>query len=114
MIINAGIISYLVSGMFGVLLSMYAILHYYKKRIPAIGYFGAFFITISFIPQVIKSYKTKSVGDLSLFMIIATLVGTVFWLIYGIMIISRPIIALNSIFGLIVAFQLFLKIRYRK
>ena len=37
-----------------------------------IGYLGGIFIMISFIPQVIKSYKTKSVSDLSVMMILAT------------------------------------------
>lgn len=65
-----------------------------------IGYIGGIFIMISFIPQVIKSYKTKSVKDLSLAMLIMTLIGTFFWLIYGIIISAMPIIAMNIIFFL--------------
>ena len=79
-----------------------------------IGYLGGIFIMISFVPQVIKSYKTKSVSDLSLWMIIATLVGTIFWVIYGYLINSKPIIVMNIIFGVIVLFQLFLKIKHEK
>ena len=79
-----------------------------------IGYLGGIFIMISFVPQVIKSYKTKSVEDLSIWMIIATLVGTVFWLMYGVLIYSKPIIIMNNIFGFIVLYQLFLKIKYGK
>ena len=54
-----------------------------------VGYLGGIFIMISFVPQVIKSYKTKSVADLSIWMIIATFVGTLFWIIYGFLIGSR-------------------------
>ena len=79
-----------------------------------IGYLGGIFIMISFVPQVIKSYKTKSVSDLSLWMIIATLVGTIFWVIYGYLINSKPIIVMNIIFGVIFLFQLFLKIKHEK
>jgi MtN3 and saliva related transmembrane protein len=79
-----------------------------------IGYLGGIFITASFIPQVIKSYKTKSVGDLSLGMIISTLIGTAFWLIYGFLINSMPIIIANSIFEAIVLYQLYLKIKHEK
>ena len=78
-----------------------------------IGYLGGIFIMVSFIPQVIKSYKTKSVKDLSIWMIIATLIGTVFWLSYGVLISAKPIIIMNSIFGFVVLYQLFLKIRYK-
>ena len=77
-----------------------------------VGYLGGFFIMISFIPQVIKSYKTKSVGDLSLGMIVATLVGTLFWIFYGTLIKGMPVIIMNGIFGIIVFYQLYLKIKH--
>lgn len=78
-----------------------------------IGYLGGIFIMVSFIPQVIKSYRTKSVEDLSIWMIISTLVGTAFWLGYGVLISAKPIIIMNSIFAFVVLYQLFLKIRYK-
>jgi len=78
------------------------------------GYLGGIFIMISFIPQVIKSYKTKSVADLSIWMIVATFVGTVFWVIYGYLIASKPVLVMNVIFGIVVLFQLILKIKYKK
>ena len=77
-----------------------------------IGYLGGIFIMVSFVPQVIKSYKTKSVKDLSLWMIIATLIGTIFWIIYGYFINSMPVLVMNIIFGIIVLFQLYLKMKY--
>jgi len=80
----------------------------------AIGYLGGIFIMISFIPQVIKSYKTKSVKDLSIWMVIATFIGTLFWITYGYFINSKPVLVMNVIFGIIVLFQLFLKVRYEK
>ncbi len=79
-----------------------------------IGYLGGIFIMISFIPQIIKSYKTKSVGDLSFWMIIATLVGTIFWVMYGFLINSKPVLVMNIVFGVIVLCQLFLKRKYEK
>lgn len=77
-----------------------------------VGYLGGIFIMISFIPQVIKSYKTKSVKDLSFMMILATLIGTIFWIGYGFLINGMPVIIMNSIFGVIVVYQLFLKIKH--
>jgi len=47
-------------------------------------------------------------------MILATLIGTVFWIVYGLMLEALPIILMNTIFGVIVLFQLFLKIKYNK
>jgi MtN3 and saliva related transmembrane protein len=79
-----------------------------------IGYIGGIFIMISFIPQVVKSYKTKSVKDLSTLMIIATLIGTAFWITYGLLIKALPVILMNSLFEFIVLFQLFLKVKYKE
>ena len=69
---------------------------------------------VSFVPQVIKSYRTKSVKDISSWMIITTLAGTIFWIIYGFLINSKPVFVMNIIFVVIVLFQLFLKINYEK
>lgn len=77
-----------------------------------VGYLGGFFIMISFIPQVLKSYRTKSVQDLSLGMIATTLIGTLFWVVFGFMIKSMPVIIMNGIFGMIVLYQLFLKMKH--
>ncbi len=79
-----------------------------------IGYLGGIFIMISFIPQLIRSYKTKSVEDISLGMVIATIIGTMFWIIYGVLIGGMPIIVMNIIFIITVFYQLYLKIRYEK
>ncbi|HUQ33155.1 MAG TPA: SemiSWEET transporter, partial [Pyrinomonadaceae bacterium] len=40
--------------------------------------------TASFVPQVLKIYKTKSAEDVSLMMFIAFCVGVGLWLTYGI------------------------------
>ena len=77
-----------------------------------IGYLGGVFIMVSFIPQVFRSYKTKSVRDLSIWMIFATLLGTIFWVTYGFFLNALPIIIMNSIFGLVVLIQLYLRIKY--
>lgn len=79
-----------------------------------IGYLGGIFIAISFIPQAIKSYRTKRVGDLSLGMIAAQITGTVLWLIYGFLTKTAPIIVMNSFFIFVILYLLYLKIRYEK
>ena len=79
-----------------------------------IGYLGGIFIAISFIPQVVKSYKTKRVSDLSLGMIIAQIIGTVLWLTYGILVQGKPIILMNSFFIFVILYLLYLKIKYEK
>lgn len=40
-----------------------------------IGYTGALSFAICSLPQVIKAYKTKSTGDISIFFIILSIIG---------------------------------------
>lgn len=77
-----------------------------------VGYVAGAFIMVSFVPQVVRSWQTRSVGDLSLLMILATLAGTILWLVYGVIINAAPIIVMNVVFGVLVSVLLFLKVRY--
>lgn len=62
-----------------------------------VGYFGSFLTSITFIPQVYKAWKTKSVGDLSIWMMLIVVLSTIVWLVYGLAIHSGPVMAANSI-----------------
>ncbi|NJE06836.1 PQ-loop repeat-containing protein, partial [Thermococcus sp. M36] len=53
------------------------------EAIQLIGYVGSFLTSVTFIPQVIKSWKSKSVGDLSVVMLLIVITSTIVWLIYG-------------------------------
>ena len=62
-----------------------------------VGYLGSFLTSITFIPQVYKAWKTKSVGDLSIWMMLIVVLSTVVWLVYGLAIKSGPVIVANGI-----------------
>ncbi len=62
-----------------------------------LGYIGAFLSAITFIPQVLQAWKTKSVGDLSIWMILIVILSCVVWLIYAANVKSGPVIAANLI-----------------
>lgn len=51
----------------------------------------------TFLPQVIKTWKSKSTKDVSLTMFIIASVGTALWLVYGILIHSFSIVATNIV-----------------
>ena len=63
----------------------------------ALGLLAGFLTTIGFVPQIIKGYRSKSMGDLSLFMPILIGVGMLIWLLYGIWLDSLPLILWNAI-----------------
>ncbi len=53
--------------------------------------------TIAFIPQVVRTWKTRSAEDISLFMFLLFSCGVLLWLIYGILLHALPIILANGI-----------------
>jgi MtN3 and saliva related transmembrane protein len=79
-----------------------------------IGYIAGVIVIISWIPQVIKSYKTKSVNDLSILMIILVLTGISLWMIYAFIVKDGPIFASNAILAVLIIWLLYMKIRYEK
>lgn len=65
--------------------------------IDAIGYAAAVLTTLSWIPQIARTWRTKSAGDLSLGMLAAFSTGVALWLTYAIMIGSKPVLVANAV-----------------
>lgn len=61
------------------------------------GYIAAGFTTLSFLPQVIQVWRTRSARDLSLPMYLMFLAGVVCWLTYGLLLGAWPIILANTV-----------------
>ena len=78
-----------------------------------IGFIAAFLTTFAFLPQSIKTIKTKQTKDLSLITLMMIELGLVSWLIYGLMIESLPIIAANTVSILIMTIVIILKVKYK-
>jgi len=79
-----------------------------------IGYFGSFLTSITFIPQVYKSWQSKSVGDLSMWMIFIVITSTIVWLTYAFAIQSGPVIVANSVVLLLTLVLLYFKVSFKK
>lgn len=85
-----------------------------KLSIEIIGLVAAVLTTSSFIPQVIKTKKTKSVENLSLTMYLTMFTGVVLWLIYGLYINSVAVILANAVTAVLTLMLLNYKIRFSK
>ena len=68
--------------------------------------------TISFVPQVIKTWRSKSADDISTGMFAIFSMGLIMWLIYGLYLQSLPIIISNIVTLLLTLIILVLKFRY--
>jgi len=82
--------------------------------VTLVGIVAGFCTTLSFLPQMVKIYRTKSAHDLSLSMFVIFAFGVTAWLVYGILTGSIPIIAANCVTLLFCAYILFMKIKYGK
>jgi len=77
-----------------------------------IGYTAAALTTLSFVPQAVKTIRTRDTSGISLVMYAMFTVGIAFWLGYGIVLGSWPMIVSNVVtFGL-AATILLLKLRH--
>ena len=65
--------------------------------IDLFGFLAALLTTIAFLPQLYKTWQTKSADDVSLVMLILFITGLVCWIIYGFKINSIPILVANII-----------------
>ncbi|MCE7863696.1 MAG: hypothetical protein DYG99_09160 [Bacteroidetes bacterium CHB5] len=79
-----------------------------------LGLVAGFLTTIAFVPQVVKTWRTKSAHDLSLVMFLLFCSGVFLWMIYGFMINELPVILWNIITLLLALVILFFKIRFKE
>ena len=68
---------------------------------------------ITFLPQVIKTWKTRSASDISLLMFTFATISVIMWLVYGIILANIPIIFTNAMVLLFSLIMLYLKYRFR-
>ncbi|HZG99995.1 MAG TPA: SemiSWEET transporter, partial [Flavisolibacter sp.] len=66
------------------------------NAIEWLGMSAGLISSITFIPQVIKTWKSKSAKDISLLMFTFATASVIMWLIYGILIRNNPIIFTNG------------------
>jgi MtN3 and saliva related transmembrane protein len=78
-----------------------------------LGLVAGSFTTIAFLPQVVKTWKSRSAKDLSLGMFSLFCLGVLLWLIYGIQVKDLPVIIANMVTLLLASSLLFFKLRFK-
>ena len=76
-----------------------------------LGMIASCLTTLSFLPQVIKTVKTKDTKGISLPMYIMLVTGLIMWLLYGFIYMLIPIIFCNSVTLLLASIILFYKLK---
>jgi MtN3 and saliva related transmembrane protein len=86
----------------------------YDLLVSAIGILASIFSLSSTVPQIIKGKKTKKMDDVSVWLILALIVGLSLWVIYGIAKGDIVIIGGNSVGVTLNVILLVLKIKYSR
>ena len=80
--------------------------------VESIGYIAAILTTISFLPQLIKIWTSKSAEDVSAVMFAFFVCGVLLWIVYGWEIHSPPVIVANVVTCILASTILFLKLTF--
>lgn len=84
------------------------------NTVQLLGLAAGSLTTAAFLPQVIKTWKSRSAKDLSLGMFSLFCLGVALWLLYGFMVQDIPVIAANMITLMLAATLLFFKLRFKE
>jgi MtN3 and saliva related transmembrane protein len=82
--------------------------------VQALGFVAAFCTTAAFVPQLVRVLRLRSARDVSLPTFVMFSIGVFLWLLYGLYIHSKPVIASNGITLVLSVSILVLKLRYRR
>jgi len=77
-----------------------------------VGYAAAALTMFGFLPQLVKMVRTRSVDDVSLFMMVQMGIGVSLWLAYGLHLKNSPLIIANLVSLLILALGIIVYFRY--
>jgi len=76
------------------------------------GATAATLTTLSFVPQAVKTIRTRETHGISLWMYVAFTIGIMFWCVYGVMLGSWPMIISNALTLVLAGTILVLKVRH--
>ena len=79
-----------------------------------VGTAGGFVSAITFLPQVIKIWRTRSAKDLSIITLFLLFLNVSLWLVYGILINDYPIMGTNGIVLSMIIAMIYFKYRFKQ
>ena len=79
--------------------------------VDGVGFVAGSLTTAAFLPQVIKTFKSRSTRDISLAMWLLMNVGVAIWIVYGVLTDSLPLVLTNGVTLILAGTVLGLKLR---
>ncbi|MBI5857977.1 MAG: SemiSWEET transporter [Sphingobacteriales bacterium] len=81
--------------------------------VDIVGYSAGAITSLTFLPQVIKTWKERSARDISLMMFVIAWINEVLWILYGVLLDNWVIILTNSIVLSMSSVMIWFKLRYK-
>jgi MtN3 and saliva related transmembrane protein len=85
----------------------------HPAAVTILGLVAGTLTTLSFLPQLLKAWKSRSTHDISIGMFLLLAVGIMLWIVYGIVTADVPVVVANMVTLVFVSLILALKLRYR-
>ena len=82
--------------------------------ISLVGMAAAILTTSSFMPQIVKGYRTKKMDDVSPYLMSLFMTGTILWTAYGVYRADLVIIIANTVATILNAILLYFKFSYQR
>tara|TARA_R110000796_G_scaffold77584_1_gene173075 strand:+ start:13751 stop:14029 length:279 start_codon:yes stop_codon:yes gene_type:complete len=80
----------------------------------SMGLLGAILSSLTFLPQVIRTWKIKSAEDLSMGMLVIVFCSTIVWLVYGFALWLIPVIIANTAIFTLSLTLIYFKITFKR
>ncbi len=81
--------------------------------VDLLGTVAGLLTTVAFLPQVIKTWRSRSAGDISALTFSLFSLGVALWLAYGLMLGLWPVIIANGVTLVLASSILWFKFRFR-
>ena len=83
-----------------------------RELATIVGFIAGMITTAANLPQIWKTYSTKSGEGLSFRMLLALAIGLALWIIYGVMSNSLPLIVTNAVVLLLILSLIGMKLKF--
>jgi len=82
------------------------------NSIEYIGFLAGILVSLSVLPQIVKSWQTKSTKDISIYWNLINLLGQIMWMFYGLGISSMSLVIMSAISFLMNLSMVILKLKF--
>jgi len=83
------------------------------NQIEFIGFVAGGLVAVSTLPQIIKSWKTRSTKDIAISWSIINLLGQILWIVYGLFVHSVSLVLMSAISLCMSMFMITLRIKFK-